>query len=76
MRGLCPRAPGIYRFRAKVSTGRRGRPCHFGPWVGARVPSLESPILRTGIYNFKPDLWSRQRIYTQLLTRASHCSSS
>ena len=21
MRGLCPRAPGIYRFRAKVATG-------------------------------------------------------
>jgi len=32
MRGLCPRAPGIYRFRAKVSTtGRRCRPYHFGP---------------------------------------------
>jgi len=27
--------------------GSRSRPGHSGPWVGARVPFLESPILRS-----------------------------
>jgi len=33
MRGRCPRAPGIYRFRARMAAKRAGRrrPSHSGP---------------------------------------------
>jgi hypothetical protein len=33
MRGLCPRAPGIYRIRARMAAERGGlrRPRHSGP---------------------------------------------
>src|SRR5579864_7604414 len=42
MRGLCPRAPGIYRFRARMSLalGRLAPRPHSGSWVGAPVASL------------------------------------
>jgi hypothetical protein len=52
MRGLCPRAPGIYRFWAGMAqstwraTRRRAR--HSSPWAGARVASLRCPVFRPG----------------------------
>ena len=50
MRGLCPRAPGIYRFRARMwlALGRLAPPHHSGRWVGAPVASLRSRTLRPG----------------------------
>jgi hypothetical protein len=48
--GLCPQTPGILRFR-QDSWARERDPCppprNPGNWIGARVPSLESPILRS-----------------------------
>ena len=50
MRGLCPRAPGIYRFRARMwlALGRLAPPPHSGRWVGAPVASLRCRTLRPG----------------------------
>ena len=38
MRGRCPRAPGIQRFRARMAAERGGlrRPRHSGPWTALR----------------------------------------
>lgn len=47
--GTSPHTPGILRFRARMA-GRGGKPPHrSGTANGARVPSLESPILRDGL---------------------------
>ena len=46
MRGLRPRAPGIYRFLARMPRRRLPPPSHSGLWVGALVASLRSHILR------------------------------
>jgi hypothetical protein len=49
--GRCPQTPGIYRvFRQNDCSimGRLAPPRHSGRWVGARVASLRSPILRPG----------------------------
>jgi hypothetical protein len=48
MRGLRPRAPGIYRFLARMPRRRLPPPSHSGLWVGALVASLRSHILRPG----------------------------
>jgi hypothetical protein len=50
MRGLCPRAPGIYRFRARMwlALGRLAPPPHSGRWVGAPLASLRCRTLRPG----------------------------
>jgi hypothetical protein len=49
--GRCPQTPGIYRiFRQNGCSllGRLAPPRHSGRWVGARVASLRSLILRPG----------------------------
>ena len=55
--GLCPHAPGIYRFTARIAglLGAAGaappRWCqlpHSGRWIGAPVASLRCRILRPG----------------------------
>jgi hypothetical protein len=50
MRGLCPRAPAIYRITARMVAERDGlrRPDLTGRWDGAPVASLRSRILRPG----------------------------
>ena len=49
MRGRCPRAPGIYRFPARMAAeAAASPPTHSGPWVGALVASLRCHILRPG----------------------------
>jgi hypothetical protein len=48
MRELHPRAPGIYRFIARMPRGGSAPPTHSGRWVGALVASLRSHILRPG----------------------------
>jgi hypothetical protein len=49
MRGLCPRAPGIYRFGTGIlRMGRRISPLRFQPLDGAPVAFLRSRILHPG----------------------------
>jgi hypothetical protein len=51
MRGLCPRAPGIYRFGPEWHQsleGDREVALPFQRLAGARVASLRCPILRPG----------------------------
>jgi hypothetical protein len=73
IRGLCPRAPRIYRFRARMArgAGRLAPPSPFRPLSrrSGRFPALPCPPLR--YLHLKPGLWSRRRIYTLLLTRAA-----
>ena len=55
MRGLCPRAPGIYRFPARMAAGRGGlRRPPFRPWIGALVASPRCRILRPGLASISP----------------------
>ena len=54
--------------KEKSDTRRYHSPCQTSS--SARVALQRCPILRSGNCNSKPDLWSRQRIYTQELTRA------
>src|ERR1700733_15166141 len=56
---------------AAVRGGSR-RPCPFRPRVGAPVAAQRCRILRSGNRNLNPDCWSRQRIYTLLLTQADN----
>ena len=50
MRGRCPRAPGIYRFRARMATAQGGSPPPepFRPLSrrSGRFPALPYPPLR------------------------------
>ena len=47
--GTSPQTPGIFRFRARTTGGGGVPPRRSGTASGARVPFLESPILRRGI---------------------------
>lgn len=69
MRGRCPRAPEVYRFRARMTAEGAARLTAFqsGPCVGARVASQR--YHRSGNCNRKPDLWNRQQTYTLVLIR-------
>src|SRR6266478_5518836 len=50
LRGLCPRAPGIYRFPARMAAGRGGlRRPPFRSWNSALVASLRCHVLRPGL---------------------------
>jgi hypothetical protein len=71
-----PRAPRIYRFRARMARGAGwlAPPSPFRPLSrrSGRFPALPCPPLR--YLHLKPGLWSRRRIYTLLLTRASRAA--
>src|SRR5215472_12013882 len=58
LRGLCPRAPGIYRFPARMGSPACGAapaaPSHSSRWVGAPVASLRGRILRPGEASINP----------------------
>jgi hypothetical protein len=56
MRGRCPRAPGIYRFGARMlrcllQRGEFIRPRHSGSCVGALDASLRCHTLRAGVFS-------------------------
>ena len=63
MRGRCPRAPGIYRFIARMPRRRLPPPSHSGLWVGALVASLRSHILRPGEARITEPLVSSQSFF-------------
>lgn len=53
LRGLCPRAPGIYRFRARMQKGRPSRPALRPLCRRAPVTFLRCRILRTGVVSLQ-----------------------
>ena len=70
MRGLCPRAPGIYRFRARMAP-------HWGGVAAPVIPAAESALefhpwraLSSAqvIAIITPGIWSIQGICAQALT--------
>ena len=70
MRGLCPRTPGIYRFRARMAP-------HWGGVAAPVIPAAESALefhpwraLSSAqvIAIITPGIWSTQGICAQALT--------